>query len=91
MQPLCAHVAIINYFNTFPLGMWVFKPPSKLPAVAASLHCRLKASQGSTPSAAPVFCVAENQKSSKSSGLRVLTWIFRVTLQCEFALSAEEN
>ncbi len=55
MQPLCAHVAIINYFNTFPLGMWVFKPPSKLPAVAASLHCRLKASQGSTPSAAPVL------------------------------------
>lgn len=22
MQPLCAHVAVINYFYTFALGMW---------------------------------------------------------------------
>lgn len=52
MKPLCAHVAVINYFYAFALGMWVFKPPSRLPAVLVRLPCQLKASEGST---APVL------------------------------------
>lgn len=57
MQPLCTHVAVINYFYTFTLGMWVLKLAAKLPAVVACLHCQFEASEGSKHPAAPVLCL----------------------------------